>query len=138
MESTQSKHRAMLAAISSALALGLAACGERPATDRIGQNSTDRSRSPMSADSPTPPLVQPGGPTAGSTVDDASVTAKVKSALTSDPNLKSMTINVETASGVVTLKGTADSQDARQKAEQLASAIEGVRNVKNELVVISG
>jgi osmotically-inducible protein OsmY len=40
--------------------------------------------------------------------------------------------------GVVTLKGTADSQENRQKAEQIASAVDGVRTVKNELVVISG
>ena len=40
--------------------------------------------------------------------------------------------------GVVTLKGTANSQESRQKAEQVASSIEGVRTVKNELVVVSG
>jgi osmotically-inducible protein OsmY len=138
-------NRALLTVVTSALALGLAACGEKPAGDHFGQN-LERGKTTMdqAAGSVERKLDQAGSEIrekaaeAGKAVDDAALTAKVKSALVAEPNLKSMTINVDTMGGVVTLKGTTDSPENRQKAEQVASAVEGVRTVKNELVVISG
>jgi osmotically-inducible protein OsmY len=63
------------------------------------------------------------------------VTTKVKSALVTEPDLKAGDINVETTNGVVTLQGTADSAENRQKAAQVASNVEGVKAVKNQIVV---
>jgi len=138
-------NRALLTAVASALALGLAACGEKPAGDHFGKN-LERGKTTMdrAEGNVERKLDQAGSEIrekaaeAGKAVDDAALTAKVKSALVAEPNLKSMTINVDTMAGVVTLKGTTDSPENRQKAEQVASAVEGVRTVKNELVVISG
>jgi hyperosmotically inducible protein len=142
---TKLRNRAVLAAVTSALALGLAACGEKPAGDQFGKNlERGKERMDQAADSAERKLDQAGNAIrekaaeAGKAVDDASLTAKVKSALIAEPNLKSMTINVDSMAGVVTLKGTTDSQENRQKAAQIASTVEGVRDVKNELVVISG
>jgi hyperosmotically inducible protein len=138
------RHRAALAALASALALGLAACGERPAGNQVGQNQPGNDRMDQASGNVEQRLEQAGrdirekAAEAGKAVDDAALTAKVKSALISDPNLRAATINVDIMAGVVTLKGTTDSQENRKKATQVASAVEGVRDVKNELVVISG
>ena len=43
-------------------------------------------------------------------LDDATVTMKVKMALAREPDLKALQMNVNTANGVVTLEGTADSR----------------------------
>jgi hyperosmotically inducible protein len=131
---TKLRNRAVLAAVTSALALGLAACGEKPAGDQFGKN-LERGKERMDQ---AGSAIREKAAEAGKAVDDASLTAKVKSALIAEPNLKSMTINVDSMAGVVTLKGTTDSQENRQKAAQIASTVEGVRDVKNELVVISG
>ena len=138
------RNRAVLAAVAAALALGLTACGEKPSSDKFGQNlERGNSVTPppnRSADVAPRPDSGKSGMTADAsrTIDDATLTNRVKSAIESDSNLKTLTINVDAAAGVVTLKGTADTQENRKKAEQIASSVEGVRNVKNELVVVSG
>ena len=136
---TRQWNRAALTAVAAALALGLAACGEKPG-DKFGQNREPGNavtQSNRAADATPRPDSRTSGTTAdaGKKIDDATLTTRVKSALDSDSNLKTLTINVDTAGGVVTLKGAADTQENRQKAEQIASSVEGVRTVKNELVV---
>lgn len=64
------------------------------------------------------------------------LTTKVKSALAADAGMRTMTnINVDSADGVVTLKGKVDSADAKKKAEAIAKKVDGVKRVKNELRV---
>jgi hyperosmotically inducible periplasmic protein len=66
----------------------------------------------------------------------ATLTGKVKTALASDAGLRTMTnINVDSADGVVTLKGKVDTAEAKKKAEQIAKQVDGVKRVKNELRV---
>lgn len=66
----------------------------------------------------------------------AALTTKVKTALASDIGMKTMTnINVDSADGVVTLKGKVDSADTKKKVEAAAKKVEGVKRVKNELRV---
>ena len=135
------RNRILLAAAASALCLGVAACGEKPAGDQFGQNlEPGKSRMDKPADATDQPgsVIDQKVAEADKAVDDAALTAKVKSALIAEPNLKSFSINVDTVAGVVTLRGTTDSQVNRQKAEQIASTVEGVLTVKNELVVVSG
>lgn len=70
------------------------------------------------------------------TMDEASVTAKVKAALIGDAEVSALKIHVETDNGgVVTLTGEAPSQAAKERAEQLAKAVEGVHAVHNMVTV---
>jgi len=70
-------------------------------------------------------------------VGDAALTAKVKSALVAEPNLKSLQINVDTKDSVVTLAGSVNSQSDKERATQVASAVAGVRQVEDKLQVKS-
>jgi len=71
----------------------------------------------------------------GQYVDDSVITAKVKSAIFNEPTLKTLQINVETYKGVVQLSGFVDSSQSVEKAAEVARRVEGVRQVKNALVV---
>jgi hyperosmotically inducible protein len=73
--------------------------------------------------------------TASQVVDDATLTAKVKAALVEDSTTKATEINVDTHEGTVQLNGFVDSQAAKDRAAELAQAIEGVRAVENNLTV---
>ena len=143
MKTTERK--AITIAVAAALAMGLAACGDRPPAekDQVGQTPpppmasrerpTDASPS-QSADAAAAQKARE----AGKVVDDAGLTNKVKDALSAEPNLKSVAINVDASGGVITLRGTTDNQDKRKRAEQIAENVEGVRSVRNEMVVIKG
>ena len=74
---------------------------------------------------------------AGEVLDDATITMKVKMALARAPDLKALQMNVDTAHGVVTLNGTADSQQSSEKAAAIAQEVKGVKSVVNRLIVES-
>jgi starvation-inducible outer membrane lipoprotein len=67
--------------------------------------------------------------------DDVAVTTKVKAALFAEPGLKTLQINVDTKDAVVTLEGSVDSDTLRQRAVQIASSTNGVKQVVDKLVV---
>ncbi len=71
----------------------------------------------------------------GEYVDDSVITAKVKAELAEDDFLKSFQISVETYKGVVQLSGFVNSKETVDKAEQIAASVEGVKSVKNNLIV---
>ena len=71
----------------------------------------------------------------GEYVDDSVITNKVKTQLAADDFLKSFQISVETRKGIVELSGFVDSQKAKDKAEQIARGVDGVKSVKNALIV---
>jgi osmotically-inducible protein OsmY len=71
----------------------------------------------------------------GQYVDNSVITTKVKAAILEDPMLKSFQINVESFKGVVQLSGFVDSAQSAAKAGEVARRIEGVKDVKNDLVV---
>lgn len=75
------------------------------------------------------------GRTAGRNVDDASLTASVNAALVSDKPSNFTRIDVDTTNGVVALNGTVESAEQRARAEQLASRVNGVKKVVNNLQV---
>lgn len=72
---------------------------------------------------------------AGMAIDDAEITTKVKAAIFAEPGLKSLQISVDTVKGVVTLSGSVDSLPNSDKAKALASAVAGVKDVENRLVL---
>lgn len=126
-----STHKMKLLALAISLSLGLAACEKNDAdkmndgdtmgdvTDGTGTNNA------TSADV--------GDTNTG--LDDAGITAKVKSALIAEPDLSGLQINVDTSGGVVTLSGNVDSDMKSQRAQELASNAAGVVEVKNNLIV---
>ena len=71
----------------------------------------------------------------GDYVDDSVITTKIKSQLAADDFLKSFEISVETRKGVVQLSGWVRTQDAVNRAGQIARNVGGVKAVKNNLTV---
>ena len=71
----------------------------------------------------------------GEVVDDSVITTKIKTELANDDFLKSFQISVETRKGIVELSGFVDSQKAEDKAGEIARGVEGVKSVKNALIV---
>ena len=71
----------------------------------------------------------------GEYVDDSVITTKVKSLLAADDFLKSFQISVETYKGTVQLSGFVNSQQAVDKAGQIATSVKGATSVKNDLIV---
>jgi len=71
----------------------------------------------------------------GQYVDDSVVTSKVKAAIVNDMALKGFQINVKTYQGVVQLSGFVDSAQNANKAADLARGVNGVTDVKNDLIV---
>ncbi len=77
----------------------------------------------------------PAGRSAGNVVDDATITTKVKTQLFDDKALSGFAISVETFEGEVTLTGSVDSAEQKQRATQLAKSVHGVKDVNNLLKI---
>jgi len=71
------------------------------------------------------------------TSQDAALTAKVKTALALSRRVPSSKIDVDSMSGVVTLRGDVPSEDARTQAESIVKEVPGVQEVHNHLFVAS-
>lgn len=72
---------------------------------------------------------------AGVVVDDAAITAAIKSRLVADSELSALAINIDTRQGAVRLRGEVKTLALRRKAEEIARGVSGVKSVNNELVV---
>jgi osmotically-inducible protein OsmY len=77
------------------------------------------------------------GRSAGRNIDDASITAAVKSTLVADKAANLTRVDVDTTNGVVALNGIVSSAEQKERAAQLARRVDGVRNVINNLQVQS-
>lgn len=66
---------------------------------------------------------------------DAAITARVKTALMADDQVKGLRIDVDTKDAEVTLKGAVDSDEQVNRAVAVARTVEGVRDVINRLSV---
>ena len=73
------------------------------------------------------------GKTAGQTVDDSAISAKVKAAFVQDAGVRAIDVKVDTHLGVVQLSGWADSAAEKARAEELAKAVPGVKSVQNKI-----
>ncbi len=71
----------------------------------------------------------------GEYVDDSVITTKVKAKLANDDFFKSFQISVETYKGTVQLSGFVNSQQAVNKAGEIVRTVQGVKSVKNNLIV---
>jgi hyperosmotically inducible protein len=79
--------------------------------------------------------IKDGKVTVGNKVDDSIVTTKVKSALLSDPGVKSLDIAVVTRKGEVQLSGFVDSQAQIDRAIEVTHTVEGVQSVVNQMSI---
>jgi osmotically-inducible protein OsmY len=69
---------------------------------------------------------------------DAWITMKVKTALTFHKNVSATATTVTTLDGVVTLSGSAATEAKKELTGEYAKDVEGVTEVRNDLVVSSG
>lgn len=79
-----------------------------------------------------------GTPTQASTgeyIDDRATTAKVKAAFVKDPVVKALDVNVDTFKGVVQLSGFVQTEEQKARAQQLATGIQGVQSVQNNITL---
>jgi len=76
------------------------------------------------------------GKSAGTNIDDAGITASVKTNLASERGMQTLTsIDVDTNRGVVSLNGVVESAAAKQRAAEIARQTSGVKSVVNNLQV---
>ena len=71
----------------------------------------------------------------GDTVSDSALTAKIKSKMVFDDEVKARGIDVDTSGTIVTLTGVVRSADERDRAVRLARETEGVTKVVDKLRV---
>lgn len=76
-----------------------------------------------------------GKATVGNIVDDSIVTAKVKTALLADADVKSFDIAIVTRKGEVQLSGFVDNQAQIDRAIDIARGVEGVQSINNEMSI---
>ena len=82
-----------------------------------------------------PMLLAACGKTVGETIDDATITARVKTSLINEPNVAAARIDVDTFKGVVTLSGRVKTKDEEARAIAAARKIQGVKDVKSTLQI---
>ncbi len=71
----------------------------------------------------------------GQGADDLWLWTKTRASLLTEDDLRDSTINVDVDNGIVTLRGSVANADQKARAEAVAKDIEGVKTVKNSLVI---
>ena len=128
---TNARNRmASIAIILAGAALASAGCSDRQSMETTGQKA-DRNAAQVAA---APDRAMSQGATV---VDDAAITAKVKTAILGEPGLSALKIDVDTKDGVVTLSGVVESSMLKDRATQTAQQVSGVRSVVDNLAVKS-
>jgi len=74
-----------------------------------------------------------GRETVGEYIDDTGITSTVKANIVNEMGLKQ--INVETMQNIVQLSGFVDSPQTKTRAGDIAWGVQGVKGVKNDLVI---
>jgi hyperosmotically inducible periplasmic protein len=128
-----------LLGISMLLVGGLAACDKpgpaETAGKKIDQTASDAGKSIADATEKVGDRISAQSAKTGVAIDDAEITAKVKAAIFAEPGLKTLQIGVDTVKGVVTLTGSVDSLSSSERVKSMASAVSGVHDVENQLVI---
>jgi osmotically-inducible protein OsmY len=117
-----------------ALAAGLAACNktEEPTA---GQRLDSAIEKTEQAAQEAKQKMESAAHEAGDATRSA---AKVSAGLAQDPDLSAIKIDVDTRAGVVTLNGPVKTEQARERATQIAQGVQGVNSVVNNLTISSG
>ena len=82
-----------------------------------------------------PAVTSATGKSAGNNIDDATITASVKTKLVGEKASNLTRVDVDTNNGTVYLNGTVESAEQKSKAEQLAWQASGVKTVVNNLQI---
>ena len=116
-----------------AAAAGLAAC--EPRVDGQGAHDPAALAGTGVADSAhvQREIAQLGS--AGNAAQDAAISATVQSQFALDSELRTSGIHIDTFQGRVALHGVAPNAAARERAAQIAAAVDGVRSIDNRLDV---
>ena len=70
-----------------------------------------------------------------SSASDAALAEKVKTALASDAGLKTLKLDVDANSGVVSLKGRVANDETKQRIQEVTQSVPGVTWVQNQVSV---
>jgi len=122
--------------IAAVLLLGAAACGEQPAPKPAPAPAPQALPQPIT---PAPaPAPQAKAPEAPKPDPNQELAARVKKALEREAKIQAAGIDVTAADGRVSLWGTAATAAERKRAESVASRVDGVRSVDNQIKVVKG
>jgi len=78
------------------------------------------------------------GESIGNSTDDAWIHTKITAKLIGNSATPARKINVDVVNGVVTLRGQVESAAAKTEASRMAQETDGVKQVRNQLKVITG
>jgi hyperosmotically inducible protein len=76
-----------------------------------------------------------GQESVGAYIDDATITTQIKSRFVESKAVDAASIHVETLKGTVLLSGFAKNPEERSVAERIARDVNGVKVVRNEIIV---
>ena len=76
-----------------------------------------------------------GQESVGAYIDDATITTQIKSRFVASKAVDAASIYVETLKGTVLLSGFAKNPEERSVAERIARDVNGVKVVRNEIIV---
>ncbi len=127
--------RFLLAGVSMIFAVGLAACDKPGPAEKAGRSIDQAAENVGDKMDGASHKLGEQSDKAGDTLDDAAITAKIKTAILAEPGLSVLQIHVDTIHGVTTLTGSVDSHQNMDKAKEIARAVAGVKKVDNKLVV---
>ena len=120
--------------LASALFLALAACSDDPPPAKPAAKPA-----PPAPPGETPhPPGEAKAPPAPQPPTQHELAQRVKQALEGEAKVQAAAIDVTAAEGRVTLWGTAATAGERNRAGQVASKVDGVKSVDNQLKVVKG
>jgi hyperosmotically inducible protein len=114
---------------------GTAGTTETPAAPTGAASGTTGMESGTAATTPSDTTGSTAAGTVGTAIDDTAITAKVKTALLADSDVKGLDISVETHDGNVMLSGFVNNQTQIDRALKLAGDVSGVKSVVNKMEV---
>jgi len=148
---SQPRHQVHCAVAMAALAMSLAACGEKPPAETAAAKiesaadvaAREAKQTAAAAEKKKAEEEKQKAGAAKQAADekaaaDSALAGKVKAAIVATPGLKDLALDVRSSDGAVTLFGTVDTDAQRRQAEKVAAGVPGVKSVKDELKIVKG
>jgi hyperosmotically inducible protein len=80
--------------------------------------------------------IRGGNAAVNQSIDDATISTRVKTALLNEPGITPTKIDVDTSQGIVTLTGSVKSKEEEQMVIATVRKVSGVRDVKSALQIL--